>query len=242
MELYSLHPLPEVEVAAYLGRLAPKRAQADGNTPEELSTYRWFQRALENSAPRPNDISFGLAGWLALRQPAFARQGLCLSSWEARVDRGSGMMLRPPSRLFADAGLDTSVARAMPIRIELGDAMMGGAYVPARLMNDYLCRLEQQRERSVRRLNEAELDGPELMALMLQAGRFAAERGFGLYEAVDLLDGLDPGTWPANARVISMADDRIAVETFRRESLPPKEPGIIARLLGKRRSPGTTVG
>ena len=144
------------------------------------------------------------------------------------------MMLRPPSRLFSDAGLDADIARAMPIRIEGGDAMMGGAYVPARLMGGYLDRLEQHRDRSVRRLDEAELDGPELMALMLQAARYATQRGYGLYEAVDLLDGADPGSWPLGASVIPRATDRSEVERIRVASLPPKEPGLIARFLGRR--------
>ena len=123
----------------------------------------------------------------------------------------------------------------MPIRIEGGDAMIGGAYVPAPLMGAYLDRLEQHSERSVRRLNEAELDGPELMALILQAARYANQLGYGLYEAVDLLDGADSGSWPPGASVIPRATDRSEVERIRLASLPPKEPGLIARLLGRRK-------
>jgi hypothetical protein len=235
MELYSLHPLPEAEVATFLRRIASEEPRADGNTLENEAVQFWYRAVAGNPNPRPNDLSLGLAGWLASRQPVFARQGLSLSSWEARVDRGSGMLLRPPSRLFVDAGLEPVLARAMPIRIEGGDAMMGGAYVPARLMADYLDRLERHSERSVRRLNEAELDGPELTVLMLQAARYASSNGFGLYEAIDLLDGSDPGTWPPGARVLPRATDRAEVERIRQASLPPKEPGLIARLLGRRR-------
>jgi hypothetical protein len=235
MELYSLHPLPEEETVVFLQRIAPGESSADGNTPAGVASQFWYRKVAGNPQPRPSDLSFGLAGWLAMGQPVFAHQGLSLSSWEARVDRGSGMLLRPPSRLFGDAGLDPAIARAMPIRIEGGDAMTGGAYVPARLMRDYLDRLEQHSERSVRRLNEAEQDGPELTALVLQAARYADAHGFGLYEAVDLLDGSDPGTWPAGARVISRATDRAEVERLRLASLPPKEPGLIARLLGRKR-------
>lgn len=230
MELYSLHPLPEDEVPAFLQRIGAKDQSADGNTPDQFASQFWFKRLAGNPHPRPNDLTFGLAGWLSLRQPVFARQGLSLSSWEARVDRGSGMMLRPPSRLFIDSGSDSATARSMPIRLEGGDTMMGGAYVPGRLMLAYLERLEQYRERSARRLNEAELDGPELTALMIEAARYACERGFGLYEAVDLVDGADPGTWPAGSHVVSRASDRAEVEQIRQASLPPKEPGLIARL------------
>ncbi len=235
MELFSLHPLPEMEVGTYLQRIASRDQPNDGNTTSDLASQFWYRRMAKKPNPSPAAISFGLAGWLTGRQPVFARQGLSLSSWEARVDRGSGMMLRPPSRLFGDAGLDPDVARAMPIRIEGGDAMMGGAYVPARLMGDYLARLEQHTERSVRRLNEAELDGPELMALLLQATRYASQHGYGLYEAVDLLDGADAGSWPPGAKVIPRASDRSEVERIRLASLPPKEPGLIARFLARRR-------
>lgn len=235
MELYSLHPLPEVEAAVFLQRIAARQAPADGNTPDPLASQFWSKKVLGKLNPRPNDLSLGFAGWLTLLQPVFAGQGLCLSSWEARVDRGSGMMMRPPSRLFGVAGLDPSIARAMPIRIEGGDAMMGGAYVPARLMGDYLQRLEQHSERSVRRLNEADLDGPELTALLLQTARYAHERGLGLYEAIDLLDGSDPATWPPGATVIPRATDRAEVDRIRLASLPLKEPGLIARLLGRKR-------
>jgi len=235
MELYSLHPLPETEVSEFLQRIDLDRRATDGTTPDRLTSQYWYRQILERANLRPSDISFGLAGWLAMRQPVFARQGLSLSSWEARVDRGSGMLLRPPSRLFGDAGLDITVARAMPIRIGGGDAMTGGAYVPARLMGAYLERLDQHSLRSVRRLNEAEMDGPEQMALLLEAARYANAKGFGLFEAVDLLDGSDPGTWPHGARVVARATDRAEVERLRQESLPPKEPGLIARLLGRKR-------
>jgi hypothetical protein len=235
MELYSLHPLPEHEATAYFERVSANDQPVDGNTTGRTGSLFWFRNLDKYPDIRPNDLSFGFAGWLALRQPVYARQGLSLSSWEARVDRGAGMLLRPPSRLFSEAGFDPAVARAMPIRIEGGDAMMGGAYVPARLMGDFLDRLERHTERSVRRLNEAELDGAELTALMLEAARYAHGRGFGLYEAVDLLDGADSGTWPPGISVIPRATDRAEVERIRQASLPPKEPGLIARLLGRRK-------
>ncbi len=202
MELFSLHPLPELEVATYLRRIASREQPADGNTNGDLAAQFWYRAHGCKSTPRPNDRALR-SDWLdvAHGSRSLHDQGLSLSSWEARVDRGSGMMLRPPSRLFVDAGLDADTARAnADSHRGGGDAMMGGAFVPARLYGTVPGSTgATQLERSVRRLNEAELDGPELMALILQAARYANQLGYGLYEAVDLLDGADSGSWPPGA-------------------------------------------
>jgi hypothetical protein len=234
MELVSLHPLPEGAVSSFLQLIAGGQS-ADGTTAAGFASQFWFRSLAQNPSPRPNELSFGLAAWLATWQPVFAQRGLSLSSWEARVDRGSGMVLRPPSRLFIDAGLDPDLARRMPIRIESGDSMMGGAWIPARLMPEYLERLDRNLERSVRRLNEAELDGAALMGLMYETGRYATGRGAGLYEAIDLLDPADSGTWPPGAHVITRTTDKELIERIRIATQPPKEPGLIARLLGRTR-------
>lgn len=145
------------------------------------------------------------------------------------------MLMRPPSRLFIDAGLEPTLARDMPIRIESGDAVMGGAWVPARLTEQYLERLNRNLERSVRRLNEAELDGVALMGLMFEAVRYVAERQMGLYEAVDLLDPTDPGSWPPGAQVVTRTNDKTLIERIELATRPPKPPGLIARLFGRQR-------
>jgi hypothetical protein len=234
MEHLSLHPLPDGAVGTFLQLIATGRSD-DGNTAAGIATEFWYRRILGNPNPRPNDLSYGLAAWLATCQPVFAQTGLGLSSWEARVDRGSGMVLRPPSRLFIDSGLDPAIARGMPIRIESGDNMLGGAWTPARLVPQYVERLDRNLERSVRRLNEAELDAAALMGLIYEAAKFAMDRGMGLYEAKDLLDASDPGTWPAGARVVTRSTDKALAERIRAAIQPPKEPGLIARLLGRKR-------
>jgi hypothetical protein len=235
MELYSLHPLPDDAARRFVQLISSRALPDDGNTRSTLAGRFWFDRLERASDPRPNDISFGFSAWLATQQPVFARQGLSLSSWEARVDRGSGMLLRPPSRLFVDAGLDSAVARSMPIRIEGGDGLMGGAWVPARLMEQYLDRLDHHLERSVRRMNEADLDGAASMGLMMEAARYASGKGFGLYEVVDLLDPADPATWPPDAQVITRSTDKALDERIRLATQPAKEPGLIARLFGRAR-------
>lgn len=236
MELYSLIPLPDDAAATFLRLVSTGGVSADGNTPGDLATRFWFARIAQNPRPRPNDLTFAFASWLSLTQPVFAHQGLSLSSWEARVDRGSGMLLRPPSRMFIDAGLDPADARKMPIRIEGGDGMMGGAFVPARLVGQYLERLDNNLERSVRRLDEAELDGPALMGLMIEAARYAEQHGTGLYEAADLLDPADSATWPPGVRVVTHTKDTALQERIRAATQPQKDPGVLARLFGRKRS------
>lgn len=234
MELYSLHPLPDGAAEIFLQLISPNSVLVDGNTPDDLTSQIWFRRIAGNTAPRPNELTFGFGAWLATSQPVFAHQGLSLSSWEARVDRGSGMLLRPPSRLFIEAGLDSAIARGMPIRIEGGDGMMGGAFVPPRLIDQYLERLDTYLERSVRRLVDAELDAAPLMSLMYEAARYASQNGMGLYETVDLLDPHDHSTWPSGAAVVTHSADKALNDRIRLAIQPPKEPGLIARLLGRR--------
>lgn len=235
MELYSLHPFPDGAAEAFLRRVDEHGVITDGNTEEDLSDQFWFRRIVQRSPPRANDLSFGFAAWLALRQPVFAKQGLSLSTWEARIDRGSGMLLRPPSRLFGEAGLDVGIARAMPIRMASGDSMMGGAFLPARSTVTYLERLDSTLERSVRRLIDAELDPQAHMGVLYEAVRYAAVNGFGLYEAIDLLDPDDSSTWPASVQVVTHSTDRVLMERIRQASQPAKEPGLIARLFGRKR-------
>lgn len=234
MELYSLHPFPEDAPGAFLRRISEDSAPSHGNTEAGLASQFWFRRITRQSHPRPDDVSFGFAAWLARAQPVFAQRGVSLSAWEARIDRGTGMLLRPPSRLFGEAGLDTEIARAMPIRIQPGDGMMGGAFVPARLMHQYLDRLDVTFERSVRRAIEAELDAVAVLGTMYEAARYAAQHGMGLFEAVDLLDATEPASWPPGARVITRSTDTALIERIRLASVPLKEPGLIARLFGRR--------
>jgi len=234
MELYSLHPFPEDAPGAFVRRISEDSAHSHGNTEDQLASQFWFRRTTQHSRPRPNDVSFGFAAWLAREQPVFAQRGVSLSAWEARIDRGTGMLLRPPSRLFGEAGLDIDVARAMPIRIQPGDGMMGGAFVPARLMRQYLDRLDATFERSVRRAIEGELDAAVVLGTMYEAARYAARNDMGLFEAVDLLDAADPSTWPPGARVVTHSADAGLNERIRLASAPPKEPGLIARLFGRR--------
>jgi hypothetical protein len=148
------------------------------------------------------------------------------------------MLLRPPSRLFGEVGLATAAARAMPIRLDLSAGTMGGAHIPPRLVPDLRRLLETRTERLVRRLIEAELDGVAILGLMMEIAAYAAERGLGLYEALDVITPEAPQADPPGARII--APDRKRLDRALRRRLeeaakPPKKPGLAARLLGRGR-------
>lgn len=235
MDRYSLHPFPDTATRAYLDLIERSRT-GDASVATENSTPFWFRRLVSTSNPKPNDVSFGFVAWLATQQPSFAATGLGLSPWEARIDRGSGMLLRPPSRLFVDAGLDVALARRMPIRIAAGDTMMAGAWVPPRAVDAYAERLDRLFDRSIRRLVDAELDAVTMMGLMTEAVTYARDRGMGLIEAIDLIDPTDARSWPTGANVIARPTDRALVARIEEATRPPKQPGLIRRLLGFGRS------
>ena len=137
---------------------------------------------------------------------------------------------------IGEAGLVTRAARAMPIRLDLGAGMMGGAHIPARLVPDLQRLLEARTERLVRRLVEAELDGVAILGLWMEAAAYAAERGLGLYEALDVVVPEAPEADPPGARVL--VPDRKRLDPALRRRLeeaakPPKQPGLVARLLGR---------
>jgi hypothetical protein len=111
--------------------------------------------------------------------------------------------------------------------------MMGGAYVPARLMAEFDRLLEARLERSVRRLVEAEADGVEVMGLMMETVAYARANGLALFEAMDVVsaDGDAPGL--PSARIV-VADKRRLDKALRHRleqaAKPPKKPGLWSRL------------
>jgi hypothetical protein len=134
MEVVSLHPLDLEVVRRYVAVL--------GGAPVEPAWNGWFSESLRADLARArggderaaNRITHGLAFALGHSAPIFTGPAFGLSFWEAQVDRPIGMLMRPPSRLFMEAGLDRAVAREMPIRIDMLHGMMGGAWIPARLI------------------------------------------------------------------------------------------------------------
>jgi hypothetical protein len=243
MEATSLHPLDVELVSAYVDALNAD----DINTTHPLLAEPWsahvvqtarrgYRRAQAGDETGTHAVTYGLAQLLAQRYPTFFQEGLSLTAWEARFDRGAGIMLRPPSRMFIEAGLDISASRRMPIRLDFNTSMMGGAFIPARLVPQLETRLDTHLDRVVRRLVEAELDGVAVMGLTLEAVRYAREHRLGLYEAEDVIVPGEPGSVPPGARIVYANRKHLDPELRKRlehAAQPPKKPGLIARLRGK---------
>ncbi|MEA2594616.1 MAG: hypothetical protein QOF01_1085 [Thermomicrobiales bacterium] len=241
MELTSIHLLDLEVVRAYV-----ETANGAGELPATLqggwrdrlreAAIAGRARATAGEEAGANALTYGLGQVLAAMQPTFFHPGLSLTAWEARIDRGVGMLMRPPARLFIDAGLDVAAARAMPIRLDLSRGMMGGAFIPARLVPDFEGLLESRLDRSVRRLVDAELDPVAVMGLMFEIAAEARRTGLGLYEAIDVVMPDQPDAMLPGTRVV--VADRKRIEPALRKRIavaakPVKKPGLLARMLGR---------
>jgi hypothetical protein len=223
LRVFSLHPVTVADVSEFLA-IAASSTDAPGALPIEM---------LRGGDSRgPELLGLALAAFLANRRPSFVLIETSLTSWEAQIDRGVGMLLRPPARLFVDAGLERSLAQQLAIRLDHAGGRMAGAFVPAHLVGQLEDLLEDRLERDLRRLREAELDPVANMGLILQAVAYARANQTGLIEAIGATDGMDPG-----ARVVVADRSRLPKDLRKRleaAAKPPKKPGLIARLLGGR--------
>lgn len=245
-ERASLHPLDPELVARYtravLGDLDPEAvAPSHPAWSRELiaAARRGYARALEGNELGANAVTYGLARALAAVHPTFYLPGAGLTQWEARIDRGAGMLLRPPSRLFGEFGLPIAAARTMPIRLDGHASSMGGAHVPARLVPGLQELLGTRETRLVRRLVDAEMDPAPIFATLLAATAYAHERGLGLYEALDVVLPEAPAMQPPGIQIVFLQDKQIDPELRKRleeaakPPKPAKKPGLFARLLGR---------
>ena len=226
MDLCSLHPVT-IELASdfVAGRSADGSAVATRLRDESL-------RGLEEGRNRgPDEVAFAFGAFLAERDRSFAGPSLSFTFWEARVDRGIGMLLRPPSRLLIDAGMDVTLARRLPIRLDNAGGRMGGCYIPPHLVPQLKELLDARLQRHARRLAEAEIDPVGFLGLMHEAVDFALGRGAGLYEARDVL-----GTPGLIGEIVLMDPKRVA-KPFRKQieeaAKPERRPGLVARLRGR---------
>jgi hypothetical protein len=239
-ELYSLHILDMAIVVRYVaavtGAAEPESVIPDVPDWSADLVRRarvGFERANAGQQQGANTISYGLAQALATTHPSFFLPNAGLTAWEARTDRGIGMLMRPPSRLFGEAGLPIPIARTMPIRVDPSMGMMGGAHIPARLIPNLQSLLDTKAEKLVRRLVEAEYDGVTLVGMLIEAADAAAAQRAGLYEALDVIVPEAPEGDPPGTRVIAPDRDRIPPELrirLEEAAKPPKKPGFFERL------------
>jgi hypothetical protein len=242
-EFATLHPFEPSFVERYVMALQGELPPADllpmapaWADVEIARVRRGYERARAGNDQGANAVSHALARLLAVAQPVFFVPGAGFTQLESRIDRGIGMLLRPPSRLFADAGLEIAVARAMPIRLDASGGGMGGAFMPPMLVPQFRNHLETRMDRLARRMAEAELDAPAFVGLLLEAATFATEGGLGLYEASDVIVPGVPESQPPGLRLLQ--PDRKRLDRHLRlrleeASRPPRDPGLLSRLFGR---------
>lgn len=235
MEPITLHPFDPTIAVTFVAALT-------GDGPVDPSWLPYVPDSLINDLRKShagdenagNRITLAFARIVASQHPTFFHPGCGLTTWEARVDRGIGMMMRPPSRLFIEAGLERRQVEAMPIRLDLQGGMMGGAWIPPRLIGNVRDLLDSRLERMAKRLHDAEYDPYALLCLMDAAVSYAAERQLGLFEAIGIVG---PYGEHESGMNLVMADPKRMVPELRQRIriaiTPPKKPGLMSRLLGK---------
>ena len=241
----TLHPLDADIVARYVAAVVRSATAAGALVPHDPA---WAEHLIAGArasyatvrgseAAGVNAVSVGLAKVLATAHPTYLGAGIGLSLWEARTDRGLGMLLRPPSRLFGEAGVAMGVARAMPIRLDPSRGQMGGSHIPARLIPELRLLLDARTDRLLRRLADAELDPVPTLGLLMEAVAYAERHGMGLYEASGVVDPRAPAAAPPGTR--ALVPDRTRLDPALRTRLeeaarPPAKPGLLSRLSPRR--------
>lgn len=235
MEIMSLHPLDDRVLRRFVDAV-----QGDV-PPDELWTGWWpsepsaiLTRMRDGDERAANEITLRLAYALGAVHPTFAAPGFGLTLWEARVDRGVGMYLRPPARMFRELGMSLDLLRDMPIRVDMSLGLMGGAYIPAHLIPNVRDLLDSREQRMARRLREADYDPVVALSLFQEAVVYADENKLGLFEA---LDAVGPeGQAVFGGSVIIGSRNRVPKEERKRideMARPPREPGLLRRVFGK---------
>lgn len=195
-----------------------------------------FERARQGQERGLHELTAAFGQIAASQHPSFAHEGLSLTAWEAQIDRGAGMLMRPPARLLIEAGLDPALGHRIAIRLDFTLGMMGGAYIPPRLVPQLATLLEHRFERLVKRLVAAEMDPLPYMTLLLEAVTYANERGLGIFETLGVIVPEAPESVPPGGQIVLYDRKRIDPELRKRIEIaakPPKEPGKLARLLGR---------
>ena len=93
--MYTLHPITTELVSAFLQGI---ESQSDDSGVMRAQQGMAWLRAGDSRGP--DVVTHSLALFLTLRVPVFTLTDISLTGWEATIDRGVGMLLRPPSRIF----------------------------------------------------------------------------------------------------------------------------------------------
>ena len=239
-EFATLHPYDPQFVRAYVAAVRGELPGAellpgapDWANRELARAQRGYRRALTGDEAGANMVSHELARLLGAGMPVYFVPGAGLTQLEARFDRGLGMLLRPPSRLFMDAGLESAAARRMPIRLDASGGSMGGAFLSPTLVPQFRAQIEARLERLARRMAEAEMDAPAYVGILLEATTFAESHGLGLFEAADVVVPGVVESEPPGLTLLQPDRKRLAKplrQQLEEAARPPKEPGLFARI------------
>ena len=227
--MYSLHPIVPAAVCDFVFACQGNRPGGPG-VERGVAGFEWLRR----DDSRGSDlVTSGLALFLAERRPTFVFPDSSLSKWEASIERGIGMYLRPPSRLFVDAGLERELVQRLPIRLDGSGGMMGGSFIPAHLIEQVSKVLDERLAQQLRRMVEAEIDAVATMGLMLDALEHARANKTGLFEAADVIGPEMPGEY----QFVVASRDRLPKDVCKRlehAAKPLSKPGVLKRMFGGR--------
>ncbi|MCA9832885.1 MAG: hypothetical protein KC435_03010 [Thermomicrobiales bacterium] len=183
MQLITVHLYDPEIAAAYIDALRRRSAPQWGWWQDDLPTLL----AADMSEADAARIGTGLALAMADAHPTYHSEGFGLTPWEAMYDRGVGMFMRPPARVFVDHGINPIVTGRMPIRLDLQGGIMAGAWIPPHLIPQLDQMIEERLERWAKRIHEAEVDPYPLLATMRMVTDDALRSGLGIIEAINIL-------------------------------------------------------
>lgn len=184
MQLITVHLYDPEVASAYV------HALSGGERPD----WSWWQSDLtevfasemdENAASR---IGVGLVRAMADAYPSYHENGFGLTPWEAQFDRGIGMYMRPPARIFVDNGISPMVTGKMPIRLDLQGGIMAGAWIPPHLIANLDQLIDTRLEIWAKRIHEAEIDPYPMLAMMRMVCDDALRNSLGLIEAINVIE------------------------------------------------------
>lgn len=205
---------------------------------EETPEWSWWQTDLpefitrEISEDEANRLTSGIALAMAEKLPSF-HYGFCgLTHWEAMIDRGVGMLMRPPARVFVDHNHNPYMLDKMPIRLEMqGGFPMGGAWVPPHLIPKLKEMVEQRLDLWAKRIHEAEMDPYPILTTLHMAVEEADKQGLGLMESMDVL--------PPESQIIATPDRKRMDPTMRERidlALKEEKQSLIDKLFRRGKS------